>query len=334
VEALTFDAGGTCATGARTADGREHAADLVVDAGGRRSPVRDWSIAAGFDVAPLKRVDCKIAYYTRYYTTLSDVDAPEVQGVETVDDGFMAHALAIADARTIGSIFIVPSSRSEFRALGSEAGWDAGVGQVARMAEVLDAAVRRPIMAPSAMYGLENALAPWQADGVHGPHRVAPVGDSWLVTNPNLAWGSSVALSQGFALADAIDQHGDDLDGAIDAYRLGCSEEVEQLFDEACATDRALHAAWLSAPWSTADIERASFLFGLARVAREGDLDVAERLERRRALLDLPRAVFEDPDLLAKARRSLESRPFDPDRRPVTIDEVSFLAALRDAVAG
>ncbi len=333
VASVSFDAERRCATGVRTADGAEHAADLVVDAGGRRSPVRDWSIAAGYHCAPEQRTDCRIAYYTRYYETLPGADVPDVMGVEAVDDGFMAHALAIADAGTVGAIFIVPAERPEFRGLASAAGWDAGIGQVERMVEVLDPSGRQPLMSPSAMYGLENAMAPWQPDGLQGPRRIAPVGDSWLVTNPNLAWGSSIALSHAFALADAVEEHGPDVDTAIDVYRDRCADEVEQLYDEACATDRALHAGWglSTSPRTAEDLEREALLFGLTRLARRGDVDVARRLARRSELLEPPAELWQDEPLLAKARNSLEARPFDPERRSVTFDPEGFLAAVQQA---
>ncbi len=335
VASVAFDARRRCATGVRTVDGAELAADVIVDAAGRRSPIRDWSVAAGFECPPVQRSDCGIAYYTRYYATSPRADAPPVRGVEAVDDGFMAHALAIGDAGTIGAIFVVPAGRPEFRALGSPTGWDAAVGQVERMAEVLHTPRRRPLMPPAAMYGLENALAPWHPDGLHGPRRVVPVGDSWLVTNPNLAWGASIALSHGFALADALDEHGRDVDTAIGLYRARCVDEVDQRFAEACETDRALQNGWAlsSAPRPAAELEREALLFGLARLARRGDVDVARRLARRAELLELPDALWEDEALLAKARRSLEERPYDPEHRRTTLDQTRFLAVIDEAAA-
>ncbi len=334
VTALSLDARPRCATGVRTTTGDEFAADLVVDAAGRRSPLRGWSVAAGFECPPADRVACGIAYYTRYYETFSGASAPRLLGgVEVTDDGFMAHALALGDARTIGAIFVVPASRSEFRALGSVGGWDAAVKQVPRMAEVLDPALRRAVMHPSAMYGLENAIVRWHSDGLHGLRRVAPIGDCWLVTNPNLAWGSSIALAHAFALADAVAEHGSDVDTAISVYHSRCVDEVEQLFEAACEADRTLQARWgLPSPGRrTRDLEREAVLFGLERLARRGDLDVGRRLARRANLLELPDALWHDEPLLAKARSSLTQRPYDPDRRAHALDQERFLAAIARA---
>ena len=69
------------------------------------------------------------------------------------------------------------------------------------------------------------------------------LGDSWLVTNPNLAWGSSVALAHARALGDAFDDHWPDIDGVIDNFHQRTSAEVEQLFEMACETSPCTAAA-------------------------------------------------------------------------------------------
>src|SRR4051794_28761081 len=55
-------------TGVRTDDGEEVAADLVVDAMGRKTPSADWFTAAGGAVPHTQSEDCGFAYYTRYFT--------------------------------------------------------------------------------------------------------------------------------------------------------------------------------------------------------------------------------------------------------------------------
>ena len=58
-------AGALVAKGLRLENGEEIRADIVVDAGGRRSPMIDWLAAAG--VTPTEEVeDCAILYYTRF----------------------------------------------------------------------------------------------------------------------------------------------------------------------------------------------------------------------------------------------------------------------------
>ena len=57
-------------TGVRftTPDGDEQiAADLVVDAMGRGSSVSDWLVAAGWPETPVKTLDAKVTYVSRWY---------------------------------------------------------------------------------------------------------------------------------------------------------------------------------------------------------------------------------------------------------------------------
>jgi hypothetical protein len=298
--------------------------------------VRGWALEAGFECPVPRRSPCGIAYYSRYYETVAGAPEPILaSGIETTDDGFMAHALALGDGCTIGAIWVVPAGRPEFRSLGTPQGWDAAVEQVPRMAEVLDPDVCRPLTPPASMYGLENAIAPWRADGLHGPRRLAPIGDSWLVTNPNLAWGASVALAQGFALAASVAHHGSDVESAIGELRDRCTPEAEQRYAAACSEDRALRWRWRlsDAPRRREDLQREALLFGLQRLARHGDLEVRDRLVRRGELLELPDDLWADEALLDRARASLRAHPHDPDRRPHTLDEERFLAAVSAATS-
>ena len=53
-------------TGVRT-DSGDLAADLVVDATGRRSPVDDWLTRPGARTSATWRAECGIAYFSRHY---------------------------------------------------------------------------------------------------------------------------------------------------------------------------------------------------------------------------------------------------------------------------
>lgn len=64
--------------GVETSDGTRVEADVVVDCGGRRSPVAGWVTAAGYQREPATRMSCGIAYYTRYYELVGGRDAPRL----------------------------------------------------------------------------------------------------------------------------------------------------------------------------------------------------------------------------------------------------------------
>lgn len=331
VRGILHDRPGREVTGVVTADGTRVLADLVLDCGGRRSPVGGWVADAGYEREPIARLSCGIAYYTRYYERVGDGGVARLGqgGIEVEDHGFMAHALAVGDHRTTGAIFVAPAG-AEFRPLGTQDGWERAIRCIPRMADVLADGSRRPMMEPAAMYGLENVVAPWSADGVRGPRRLAHLGDAWLVTNPNLAWGSSVALAHANALADAFERHGTDVASGVASFRAHVTDEVEQLFAAACEADRIVRHRWgLSDTRPTAqDLDRQALLFGLGRLAKLGDHAIAMRLGRRANLLELPDELWNDDRLLERAREQLRDRPFDPDRVTGTLDRERFLAAI------
>jgi hypothetical protein len=64
---LAFSADGAAVTGVRLADGRQLAADLVVDASGRTSATPAWLAAAGFDKPPEVSVSANLGYGTCVY---------------------------------------------------------------------------------------------------------------------------------------------------------------------------------------------------------------------------------------------------------------------------
>jgi len=60
----------------RYSQGSDLAADLVVDATGRRSPVEDWLTQAGARDPRQVAAECGIAYVTRHYRVRTGVGCP------------------------------------------------------------------------------------------------------------------------------------------------------------------------------------------------------------------------------------------------------------------
>ena len=78
-------------TGVRT-DRGDLAADLVVDATGRRSPVDDWLTQAGARTSATWRAECGIAYFSRHYRVRpgAGLPAPLVTRIVVALDEFLA----------------------------------------------------------------------------------------------------------------------------------------------------------------------------------------------------------------------------------------------------
>ena len=78
-------------TGVRTSRG-DLAADLVVDATGRRSPIDDWLAQLGARTTATWGAECGIAYFSRHYRVRpgADLPAPLVMRTVVALDEFLA----------------------------------------------------------------------------------------------------------------------------------------------------------------------------------------------------------------------------------------------------
>ncbi len=75
---LTADGGRVIGVIATSTDGTEEiTADLVVDALGRGSKVSDWLVAAGQSEVPVKTLDAKVTYVSRWYDLPSEEEKDE-----------------------------------------------------------------------------------------------------------------------------------------------------------------------------------------------------------------------------------------------------------------
>ena len=300
-----------------TTDGTTARADVVVDAGGRRSQFRRWLDEAGLSMPTAQRSDCGVAYYSRYFRLHDGVDLPSVLGpvVERGDLGYMGYGIAPGDARTYGVLLAAPADDHDLRVLRHPEAWDAAAAAIARVAEFVAPAIGAPIMPPAPMHGLENMLTEWAPDGQPLIAGCVVIGDAWAVTDPLFGWGASLATAQGFDLAATLDAGKTDTDGAIIDFHQRHHEEIRQRFELACEDDRAVAAHWSSRPVARTDaeIDREALLFACTRVARH-DVHTRRALLRRTSLLALPDDLWADDNLVARARAELDRRPYDPNR--------------------
>ncbi|WP_329191582.1 NAD(P)/FAD-dependent oxidoreductase [Streptomyces sp. NBC_01435] len=246
VEGLLVDRRGGLprVTGVRTASGT-YEADLVLDAGGRRSPVSGWLSEAGCRDAAAENHLVGIAYFCRWYRLRADgprdpgrvkagsVSAFAVGGVFPSDNGIFAASLTVSTADPTRAALRDPAVfERAARTFPAIAAWLALEPE--------------PVSGVLAMGGLHNRwAAPADADGpvVTG---LVGVGDSVAYTNPTMGQGVAMALWAAQWVAQHADTAPDPASFAAQYHRW-LARALRPWFDAQVAADRA-NAAQLADP--------------------------------------------------------------------------------------
>ncbi|MGW0961799.1 NAD(P)/FAD-dependent oxidoreductase [Streptomyces gelaticus] len=231
-------------TGLRCAS-QAHPADLVVDAGGRRSPVPGWLLNEGCREAPVENHRVPIAYFCRWYRLRPEgprdpgrirpgsFSAFAVGGVFPSDNGIFAASLTVSTADPTRAALRNPAVFERVaRTFPAIAAW-------------LDLEPE-PVSGVLAMGGLHNRwAAPADADGpvVTG---LVGVGDSLAYTNPTAGQGVAMALRAGQWVAHHAGTASDPASFAV-AYQRWAARTLRPWFDAQVAADRA-NAARLGEP--------------------------------------------------------------------------------------
>lgn len=192
-------------TGVRTEQGDEIAADVVLDAGGRRSALPRMLEAIG--AAPMyeESEDCGYRYYGRYFRQTAGGATPPYAAQDFAPS--VSTLLLPADNDTW---FVGVSTSSKDKALyplGEEARWQEAVSLFPSLQPWIEA---EPITDVETMIGIPDRYRRIVVDGAPVATGVFPIGDAWVATNPSLGRGVSMGLLQAMGVIEAIDAHADD----------------------------------------------------------------------------------------------------------------------------
>jgi len=316
-------------TGVRTGLG-DLAADLVVDAAGRRSPIDHWLAAIGARPTATSRAECGLAYFSRHYRLRPAARLPGppatravagldefTVGIWGADNGAMQLAVAplAADRR--------------FRALKHPEVFTAVARTVPAYAEWLD--VMDPISDVVPMGGLHNTMRRLVAAGVPVATGLHAIGDSVCTTNPTFGRGLGLALSGAADLLDALDQHGDEpiaqalsLDGLI-------AEHVVPFYEDQAVIDcmrlRMLRHAVFGAPAPEPPlVPPGRVTFAQLRTAALVDPAAFRGFWNILGTLRLPGEVYTDPHVVTSTQEALRHLGSGPPMAQPTREQL--LAAL------
>lgn len=239
---LRFDgapAGPPRVTGVRLADGREPAADLVLDCGGQRTAVPRWLAAEGVHVGADVQ-DCQTVYFSRYYRFTPGCDLPKT-AIATLRgelDG-IAYIGFPGDYDTFAVCFEGHPDDEDMRLLRHTWAWEAAARAIPAVAPWIDAANGTPLDGVQIMGGHHNVRRHYVVDGAPIVLGLLPVGDSLCTTNPAYGWGAAMSLTYAFTAAAVIERHDGDLVATAVDYEAGIAREADAVYRESAAMDRA-----------------------------------------------------------------------------------------------
>ena len=295
--------------------GGELAADLVVDATGRRSAIDSWLQAAGARRSWIVQAECGLAYYSRHYRLRPDavLPGPETTRVVLALNEFTTGIWG-ADNRTMLLAIGPLIEDKRFRRVTDPDVFTAVANTVPVLAPWLP--VMDPISGIYPMGGLNNSMRRLTVDGVPVATGLAAVGDSVCTTNPTLGRGLALALQGAIDLVELLDEYGEDQMGLAQALDNFVTRQVEPFYlDQATNDGRRLaelrHTLFGAPAPETAPLKD-RVTFAALRAAMPFDAIVFRAFWRVMGMLAKPDDVYTDPDVVARTQdvlRSLDTAP-------------------------
>ncbi|HUR85841.1 MAG TPA: FAD-dependent oxidoreductase [Solirubrobacteraceae bacterium] len=324
VEALlTAPGDGTVhVTGVRTEDGEELAADVVVDALGRRSPSSAWLAAAGAEPLHEEAEDLGFVYYSRFFR--GDV-LPQPRGpLLTHLESFSLLTLP-GDSGTWSITVVADGGDRPLKRVRDEERWNAVVAACPLAAPWLEG---EPATEVLAMGGILDRHRRVMVDGRPVATGIALLADACASTNPSLGRGMGLGLSHARALRDVLrEDAGDPLDFAA-AWDAATEAELMPWYRDTVREDTARMAqirAVRDATEPPAPGGREDAVFAALPFAAIQDPDLFRVMLAHRCCIGPPTAVLDDPDL---AERVLELAAAAEAPPPLGPDREELLAML------
>lgn len=316
---------GTHVTGVEFPSGETLGADLVIDALGRNSAVRQWLAAHDAPVWPEHASESKLLYYSRHYRFRDEpLPAASVLGGPRGDIGYLAFACFIGDNRTFSVAVMTPAWEKEWRELRDPAAYDRVLRQLPGLGPWVAAA--EPITPVLPMGQLRNTLRDTVPNGRPAVTGVVPIGDARCHTNPTFAFGLSLSLGHAKAVAAAADTAADDAD-LVAMVERAVGGDAAARFAAVSAEDRDRARLWSGEPISPTSRTDTLPLFLRTVMTRAGmrDPEILRAVCRRINLLDPVDALAADTELLDRAEKIFREMPPGDSPPP----RAALLAALR-----
>lgn len=295
-------------TGVRT-DGGRLAADLVVDAMGRRS--RLTRLLAAVDARPVREeveVDA-FTYYTRFFRS-RDGSLPVPRTPLLTASGSFSILTLPAD-REVWSVTLFTSARDRpLTRLRDPGPWTSVVAACPDQAHWLDG---EPITGVLPMGGLVDQYRSLHVDGRPVATGVALLADAWAFTNPSVGRGITLALRHAALLRDVLRSD------------ISEPEVLAQAWDAATEADLA--------PWYRSTVQGTKARLAQIDALREGRQPPAPADDAAALTQALFAATLHDPDIYRACEEigTCLALPQDVVQRPELVDRILSVTEGREA---
>jgi flavin-dependent dehydrogenase len=187
--------------GVRADSGEELAADIVVDAGGRRSKLPSLLTDIGARAPIEEQEDCGFVYYGRHFRS-GDGSVPAMFGPLLMPYESLSILTLPADNGTWGVGLVVSAKDAALRGLKDVDTWTRTIKGYPLAAHWLDG---EPIDDGVAiMAKIEDRHRTFVIDGKPVATGVLALADSWACTNPSVGRGVSIGVMHAAALRDLL----------------------------------------------------------------------------------------------------------------------------------
>jgi 2-polyprenyl-6-methoxyphenol hydroxylase-like FAD-dependent oxidoreductase len=237
-----------------TDEGEEVRADLVVDAGGRRSSLPTWLTAIGARAPIEEKDDCGFVYFGRYFRSADGSLPPAIGPLLQPYDSVSILTLP-ADNGTWGVGVITSARDSVLRDARHVDTWERIVKSYPLVAHWIDG---EPLGDIDVMAKIEDRTRTFTVDGTPVASGVAAVADARACTNPSVGRGASIGFLHAIALRDLVREHGlDDHYSFATAWEETSESTIGGYVEDTLAFDRhrlgEMEAQMAGVPYETDD---------------------------------------------------------------------------------
>lgn len=293
--------------GVRLSDGGQLAADLVIDAMGRRSPLPRWLVDLGAHPMAEQAEDSGFAYYTRYFRSATGTLPAFLTGLLTPFDSYSLLTLP-GDAGTWSVTIYISSRDQQLKEIRHPVKWTEMVTALPSHAHLIEG---EPVTGVLAMSGIVDRQRRAVVEGKPVVTGIVTVGDSACCTNPSLGRGMTMGLMQAAGTAEVIRDHLADPVALAYAHDEMSQERVTPWYRDTVRLDRArleqIGAAIDGRPTPDGADEPASAESAFP-VAMMYDADVFRAYVETMSMLALPAEIFARPGFTDRVMAAASGR--------------------------